>query len=264
MKRFSPLGIFICLLVLFAVVTPQTLAAGFTDGLVVYLSLDEGKGDTAKDLSKNKHDGKITKPKWADGKFSKALQFGGEKSGTFVHVKSTKLLNVDQFTAMAWVNFENWDGVKEVIGKSVHGGCTGRGQYGLFSEGGVLKLRMETEGGRADITGKLPATKKWVHLTCTNNGKEGRILVDGKEIGKGKTPGKLKPNDDPWAVGQDCERLNYIPTGLIDEARLWNRALSDKEIGEYMNMGAKDAFAVTAVTPKAKLPVTWSKVKTSY
>ena len=260
MNKLSYLGIVICLALL--VMSALSLAAEFTDGLVVYLPFDEGAGGTTKDVSGNKNNGKLEgKIKWANGKFGKALQFNGEASASWVMVKSSKQLNVDSFTFMAWVNFENWDGVKQVVGKSVHGGCSGRGQYGIFSEGGSLKLRMETEAGRIDITAKSPETKKWVHLACTNNGKEGIIFVDGKEAGKGKTPGKLKVNDDPWAIGQDCERLNYIPTGLIDEARLWNRVLSEKEIGDYMKMGAKEALAVN---PQAKLPVAWSRVKTEY
>ena len=214
-----------------------------------------GKGDAAKDSSKNKHDGQIEKATWADGKFGKALRLKSG-SGSFVHVKSNKMLNVDKFTFMAWVNIEDWVGAtRQIVGKSVHGGCTGRGQYGFFSEGGNMKLRLETEAGRVDVTTKPPAAKKWVHLACSN---------DGKEVAKGKTPGKLKANDDPWVIGQDCERLNYIPTGLIDEARLWNRALSAKDIGTYMNKGASEVFATTTITPKVKLPLTWSKIKTGY
>ena len=124
-----------------------------------------------------------------------------------------------------------------------------------------MRLRMESEGGRHDVTTKPPEAKKWVHLACSNDGKEAKIFYDGKEVAKGKTPGKLKVSDDPWAIGQDCERLNYIPTGLIDEVRLWNRALSEKEIGDYMKMGAKEALAVN---PRAKLPMAWSRVKTEY
>ena len=207
--------------------TPQSSVAGFTDGLVVYLSFDEGKGDAAKDSSQNKHIGQIEKATWADGKFGKALRLK-TGSGSFVHVKSNKMLNVDKFTFMAWVNIEDWVGAtRQIVGKSVHGACTGRGQYGFFSEAGNMKLRLETEAGRVDVTTKPPAAKKWVHLACSNDGKEAKIFYDGKEVAKGKTPGKLKVSDDPWAIGQDCERLNYIPTGLIDEARLWNRALSE-------------------------------------
>ena len=80
-------------------------------------------------------------------------------------------------------------------------------------------------------------------------------------MGKGAAGGKLKPSPDPWAIGQDCDRLNYIPTGLIDEARLWNRTLSEEEIGQYMKMGAKEALAVS---PQTKLSVAWGQIKTTY
>ena len=49
------------------------------------------------------------------------------------------------------------EGTRQIVGKSVHGGCSGRAQYGLFSEGGTFKLRIETEGGRADINADLLA-----------------------------------------------------------------------------------------------------------
>ena len=236
-------------------------AAQFTDGLVVYLPFDEGTGQKTKDASGNKHDGILEGPfKWDKGKFGQSLRFTSGK-GTWVKVEDTKMLNVDVFTFMAWVNVEDWNGIKQIVGKSVHGGCGGRDQYGLFSEGGNMKLRLETEKGRHDVTAEIPETKKWVHLTCFNDGKEAKIFYDGKEVVKGNTPGKLKVSDAPWAIGQDCERLNYVPTGLIDEVRLWNRVLEEKEIGTYMKMGAKEALAVNL---EAKLSVVWANVRTQF
>ncbi|MYA70085.1 hypothetical protein F4Y19_08375, partial [Candidatus Poribacteria bacterium] len=51
-----------------------------TDGLVGAWLLDEGKGETVKDSSDNGLDGKIAKgkPKWVDGKFGGAMEFGGQ------------------------------------------------------------------------------------------------------------------------------------------------------------------------------------------
>lgn len=50
-----------------------------TDGLVGAWLLDEGKGDTVTDASDNGLDGKISqgKPKWVNGKFGGAMEFGG-------------------------------------------------------------------------------------------------------------------------------------------------------------------------------------------
>ena len=245
------------LLVSIACLTGATASADFFDGLVLYLPLDEGEGDVAEDISGLGHNGVIDNPVWGPGQFGEALVFGGEASGTFVTVESTEALNVNAMTFMAWVNANVWDGVRQVAGKSVHGGCGGRTQYGLFSEGGVLKLRFETVAGRADITAPLPETEVWVNIAVTSDGGEGKIYVDGEEVGAGAVPGDLNANEDPWRLGQDCDRANYIFDGSIDEARLWNRALTADEIGDFMGGGVE----VLAVDPAGKLSTTWGALR---
>ena len=237
-----------------------TFAAEFTDGLVLYFSFDEGKGDVAEDLSGNKHEGIIDKPIWVKGKFGQALQFEGDGSGTFVTVESTPKLNVDEMTFMAWVNAEHWNGTRQIVGKSVHGGCGGRVQYGLFSDGPNIMLRFETVAGRIDIVAPLPDVGKWAHIAVTNDGKDGIIYIDGKEEAKSPVPGKLGETDDPFRIGQDCERPQYVFAGLIDEPRLWDHALSEGEINDYKDLGV-EALAVDA---QGKLSTVWSKVKTKY
>ena len=71
--------------------------------------------------------------------------------------------------------------------------------------------------------------------------------------------GKLNANDDPFRVGQDCERTNYIFAGLIDEVRLWNRALTQDEINAFKDLGASDALSVM---PRGKLVDIWGHIKT--
>ncbi|MDE0467617.1 MAG: LamG domain-containing protein [Candidatus Poribacteria bacterium] len=251
----------ICLsIALLLMATPLVMSIGpaeFLDGLVLYHPYDEGKGAKAEDLSENEHEGVIDNPKWVNGKFGKALEFGGPGSDVFVTVESTAKLNVDEFSFMAWINSEEWNGVRQIVGKSVHGGCGGRVQYGVFSEGGVFKIRLETESGRADIATDLPETGEFVHIAFTNDTKKTKIYYDGKEVQEGDTPGKLKANDDPWRVGQDCDRLQYVFAGIIDEVRLWNRALSEDEINTFMDQGV-EALAVEAT---GKLSTTWSRLK---
>ena len=248
--------------VLLLTVAPVVMSIGpveFLDGLVLYHSYDEGKGDTAEDLSGNDHEGVIDNPEWVDGKFGTALLFGGQGSDVFVTVESTPELNVDACTFMAWINAEHWDGVRQIVGKSVHGGCGGRVQYGLFSEAGVFKVRLETEGGRADISTDLPDTDKFVHVAFTNDTDKTKIYFDGEEVVEGDTPGTLNANEDPWRVGQDCDRANYVFAGIIDEVRLWNRALSEDEINVFMDQGV-DSLAVEAA---GKLSTVWGRLKAS-
>ena len=60
-------------------------------GLVGYWSFDEGKGNIAKDSSKNDNDGKIIGAEWVDGKFGKALKFNGVD--TYVDCGNDQSLN---------------------------------------------------------------------------------------------------------------------------------------------------------------------------
>ena len=230
------------------------VSADLKDGLVLYHMYDEGQGTLAADASGNGHDGEISNPDWDSGKFGGALRFGGEGSDAFVTVESTDALNVNECTFMAWINADHWDGTRQIVGKSVHGGCSGRTQYGLFSEGGTFKLRFETEGGRADIATDLPPTEEWINVAFSNDGEKGIIYLDGEAIAEGDVPGVLNANDDPWRIGQDCERLNYVFAGLIDEVRLWNRALSEDEIVSAQGL-------LTPVEPLAKLTTTWGNMK---
>ena len=259
MRNFVVYGLVASVLMLMSFPT----FADFSDGLVLYFPFDEGKGDVAEDLSDNKHEGVIDKPICVKGKFGQALQFDGDGSGTFVTVESTPKLNVNEMTFMAWVNAEHWNGTRQIAGKSVHGGCGGRVQFGLFSDGPNIMLRFETEAGRVDIVAPLPDAGKWAHIAVTNDGTDGIIYIDGTEEGRGAVLGKLGANDDPLRIAQDCDRPQYVFAGAIDEARLWNRALTADEIKQFMNQGAEILSGSTAIEPQNKLATTWATVKHS-
>ena len=253
-QKFSLYGI-VCLFIAVSVSFTPFVSADLKEGLVLHHMYDEGQGTLAADASGNGHDGEISNPEWDSGIFGGALRFGGDGSDAFVTVESTDALNVNECTFMAWINADHWDGTRQIVGKSVHGGCSGRTQYGLFSEGGTFKLRFETESGRADIATDLPPTNEWINIAFSNDGEKGIIYLDGEAIAEGDVPGVLNANDDPWRIGQDCERLNYVFAGLIDEVRLWNRALSEDEILSAQGL-------LTPVDPLAKLTTTWGNIKT--
>ena len=257
MKRFVLSGLVASILMLM----PFIGSAEFADGLVLYLPFDEGSGDIAADLSGLGHDGQIDLPEWVDGQFGGALSFAGAESGTFVTVESADDLNVNELTFMAWVRANTWDGTRQIVGKSVHGGCTGRTQYGLFSEGGGFTLRFETEAGRANINTDLPPASEWVHIAFTSDGAIATLFINGEVVAEGEVPGPLNANDDPLRIAQDCERTNYIFDGAIDEVRLWNRPLSDDEIREFKDLGVEALSGGTAVEPQDKLPTAWARIK---
>ena len=181
MNRLVIVGTAMCILALMVV----PVFGDFSDGLVLYLPFDEGEGDIAADISGNGHDGKIDKPEWVDGRFGKALKFLDAESGTFVTVESTAKLNVNEMTFTAWINAEHWNGVRQIAGKSVHGGCGGRTQYGLFSENNAFTLRFEAEAGRVDVIGPLPDTKVWCTLRPPTTAKKPNFSLTARRLQRG-------------------------------------------------------------------------------
>ena len=242
-----------------ALALPTASRADFMDGLVLYYPLDEGAGETATDHSGMDHHGVISSPQWTDGKHNGALLFGGANSGTFITTESSDALNVNEMTFMAWVNANTWDGTRQIVGKSVHGGCSGRTQYGIFSENGILRARFETAGGRVNVDVEdLPPTAQWVHVALTNDGANAALYIDGAEAGTAPIPGALNANADPWRLAQDCDRAGNIFDGSIDEARLWNRALPMDEIQTYMDWGLAQTVSVD---PAGKMSAVWARLK---
>jgi len=230
--------------------------------LIIYFSFNEGSGDVIQSRGSLKVEGKLIKnPEVVAGKFGKALKFGGAASGQYVQVDHQPELDADKaVTVMSWIYPNSWPHpgacCDQVWGAGVHGGCGGRIQWGLFHEAD-LKARFEATGGRLDVPTALPEVKKWTHVAITYDDGAGKIYVDGKLTGEGKSSGALNKGNEPLMIAADCERLNYIFDGIIDEFRLYHRALTEEEIGKAMQQKG------LAVEASGKLAVEWGFIKSS-
>jgi hypothetical protein len=76
-------------------------------------------------------------------------------------------------------------------------------------------------------------TGRWVHLAGTFDGKTMSIYVDGQEHGRMDRPGPVKANAFHLCLGS--YELNHAShfTGLLDEVRIYDRALTADEIREH-------------------------------
>jgi len=237
----------------------------YSQDMVVYFSFDNVSGDVVKNLGTLKVNGKLIKgPKIVDGKFGKALMFGGEASGQYVQIDHQPALDADKaVTAMSWIYPNSWPHAGAccdmVWGAGIHGGCGGRVQWGLFQETD-LKARFEASGGRLDVITKLPEAKKWTHVAITYDNGTGRIYIDGAMAAEAKGSGSLNKSNEPIMIAADCERLNYIFDGIIDEFRLFHKALTQEEIKIQMQKG--EAAVLSAVSNSEKLSITWAQIKT--
>jgi len=82
-----------------------------------------------------------------------------------------------------------------------------------------------------------------------------KFYLDGSLDGEGEVTSPLSGNDLSLKLGADSNGQNLL-NGLIDEARVYNRAITEAEVNQNMN-----SDGVTAVNPADKVASMWGKIK---
>ena len=232
------------------------------NGLVLYLPFDEGEGDVAEDLSGNGNDGVLVGgPEWVDGKFGKALEFDG--ADDLVNCGNANSLDAPQAITMeAWINpYEIHKSWIRIIQKCNVGGT--RNSWCLIFSGSSQKLAMEIwdNGTLRDLKAASDAPLNgWTHVACTYDGLAAKIYING--ILDNETQNVVSmdigTNDLNAVVGSSDDDPRGFK-GIIDEVRVWNRALEEGEIRENMHKG-KEGFPA-AVNGSNKLATVWGSIK---
>ncbi len=247
-----------------ALICSPYVSADLAEGLVLYMPLDEGNGNEAKDLSENGFTGALKGgAKWVEGKFGEALEFN--VSADFVELVDNDAFHIeDEITQAAWIKLNRLPGAHAIIfGTRGGGGARHIGfGYGMNPGNGIKVWTNGAGGGFKDIndnaTKLQPGT--WYYLAYThtsdNNGKV-KIYVDGEVTLDNDSGNPVAPAGVTSRVQIGTWAGEAWP-GVVDEVRLWNRALSDDEIEMSMNVGEGDFLDVN---PKDKLATSWGKIK---
>jgi hypothetical protein len=249
--------------------------AATDNSLVLYLPLNEGKGETTEDLSGNGNNGTLKgSPKWVDGYDGSALQFSGEENGNYVEVPDNPLLNPkDEITCMAWVYFDGWEPTGGVISKYV--GSGNQRSYDIHmhhtlelsftascSSNGAYQVGVSTTN--ADAPAGTLAEGRWQHIAMTFKSSEFlRIYLDGEMVADSDAAAtdSLFDNNIPLMIGTDFQiggAHSGQPrefTGIIDEVAIYSRALSDADIKQAME------GILAAVDSQGKLTVFWGNMR---
>ena len=142
----------VIILTLILILPFLTQAAEITDGLVLYMPLDEGTGDKTEDKSKTNEEGEVKGAKWVDGKFGKALQF--KSSAEHVLVPDNKAFHIKgEITQAAWVWLERLPSAHAIVfGTREGGGGRNIGfGYGMNPGNGIKVWTNGKGGGFLDI-----------------------------------------------------------------------------------------------------------------
>ncbi len=173
-----------------------------TRGLVGYWSFDEGNGTTTFDSSGNNNDGQFltasSSPKWISGKVSSALQFDGVDD--YVSVGDVGSVQTVEF----WLNDSNTtDGILELVDNTTY---------------------ISISGSAISLTG-FTSTTTYVNGVETSSLSSGwnhvAIIADAVSAA---------------SVNIGEANSDYMD-GIIDEVRLYDRALSAEEVRYHYNRG---------------------------
>ena len=224
--------------------TQTRTAVAVPSGLVAAYGFDEGSGTTVTDASGSGNNGTITNANWAaSGKYGKALQFNG--TGALVTIPDSASLHLSSgMTLEAWVDPStvnaNW---RDVIYKGndnfyleATSSNASHPDAGLIAGGSYADAYASTA---------LPANT-WSYLTETYDGSTLRLYLNGTQVASIAHTGSIATSTNPLQIGGDSLYGQYF-AGLIDEVRIYNRALTATQI---------QTDQTTSVNPTATTPDT--------
>lgn len=166
------------------------------------------------------------------GKLNRAGSFDG--SDGYVSIPNNASQNAFPITVEAWINTTDAGSNKGIISK--YGSSNG---YQIFISGGRLKawyFKNADNRLRMDATtydGGIVNDGQWHHVAFTVDEDEGLLYVDGVKKNRALWTGIYGASSSALPIKIGAYGTGYF-TGLIDEARIFNKALTQEEIkAEY-------------------------------
>jgi hypothetical protein len=246
-----------------AALTLRTPTAGTYESAIVasgpaaYWRLGESSGTTAFDFS-GSHDAVYTNvtlgvPGYSASDPDTAVSFdpanpNGPGAVTLADPSPFQFISATpSFSLEAWVNFNDLTGVQRVFsygGPGFHGIA-----FGINTAGG---LRFTTYGVQDyNLSLATPmASNTWYHLAGVANGGSFYFYLNGLPVGSIASigPGISSPGA-PFALGRNPLSTALEPVnGTIDEAAVYNRALTPDEILTHYSLGVYGTTTTPFVT----------------
>ncbi len=220
-------------------------------GLVAAYGFNENSGTVVNDNSGNGNNGTLTNgPSWsASGKYGSAISFDG--TNDYINVSDANSLDLtNRMTVEAWVYATNLTGYKTAICKEngssnlAYALSPNNSTSGSSNQRPNTRIRIGSSTSTVTGTNKLSANT-WTHLASTYDGSVLRLYVNGVLASSTNVTGNISVTTNPLRIGGSTALSQYF-MGMIDEVRIYNRALSQSEIQADMN--APIAPDVTAPT----------------
>ena len=201
-----------------------------SSNLVGYWPLNSVGDGTAADLSGNSNDGMVQGDVSAvSGQVAGAGSFDG--SNDYVEIPDDSGLGVTNVTVSAWVSRDGSKSRVYLVDGRDH-------NYGIKFDDGTSTPRFfaitNGSGATLNATGGDIPNQMWTHVAGTYDGSELNIYVNGTNEGTTSASGAIDVSSGPARIG-DYIGGGYEFPGLIDDVRIYDRALSSSEVTALYN-----------------------------
>lgn len=200
-------------------------------GLVGYWPFDEMSGTMAYDFSSNGNHGVLDGVSWVAGKVGDgALHFDGVSNVVKVP-HGAYLVFTDQLTIAAWIYLASTDGNQDAIQKYGIALCEIRAdKAGIISN--ILKVNNVWTGFVYNDNSDY-FLNQWYHLALTYDGTQVVNYLDGQVDKTFEQTGEITVSaegESDLSIGSNAPWNDCYFNGIIDDVRLYNRALSSSEM----------------------------------
>ena len=231
--------------------------AGLPDGLVSYFKLDDGTGTVAADASGNGHDGTLYGQalQWAPGRFAGGLFFATQEDEAGVLFPTTGMsVSAGTVSLWAYLNDPQATRVRYLFGHTTRpatgpiSSYANRIQVYMNSGANTLAIGLGDAHAKWTSTATL-TTKTWHHIVLTwDNGKY-VVYTDGANVTAGTYTG-LTALDPVASISDDDNPDEHEAfDGVLDEARIYNRAITAAEVKEVFQAPAAPQIKAWAPSP---------------
>ena len=225
---FAGLKISICSVLAFALVLGLFPATGAADPSLVGWYQFENNADDSSDYAN--HGTAQGGPLWTNGPsgYGRAIEFDGVDD--YVEVPHNAVLTVDsEVTVMAWIKAGRHSGPGGAAWQAILTKGNSSRSYSLYTTSGGY-LHFSTAGVGTTSTTIVPLDE-WVHVTAMVVGGAHRYYINGIAAGEGGS-GIVLPGaaDTETVLLGDSHEADREFLGLMDDARIYNRALTEPEI----------------------------------
>ncbi len=204
-----------------------------TQGLIAHWTLDDGSGTSASDVAGN--NASVAGASWESGHLGLALHFNGVDDHVQIPHRSAYLL--PNGTVSFWFKSESLSGSHGLFSKDSNGYDAG-GHMTISTEGNQLRARLQSTSSTTELWASNLQTSRWYHVAVVFGSGGMKLYLDGAQADSNAYSGGLSGNEEPivlgvsgaWSDDRSATPLRDFFKGLLDDVRIYDKALSGSEI----------------------------------